>query len=110
MRNVWLGLALLPYLAAAGADAWMHERARRVPRLEQWAHAGLATGMTVFLAAVFVRRADVALGALAAFVALLAWDELAFHGGLSRRERQVHAASWAALAAFVVSWWFVDFR
>src|SRR5260221_10722872 len=87
MRNVWLGLALLPYLAAAGADAWMHERARRVPRLEQWAHAGLATGMTVFLAAVFGRRADGGVGARAAFSAPLAGDEPAFPGGLSRGGR-----------------------
>ena len=24
MRNVWLGLSVLPYLAAVGADAWLH--------------------------------------------------------------------------------------
>ena len=108
MRNVWLGLALLPYLAVGGVDAWMHERGRRVPRVEQFAHAGLAVTMVVFLTAVFAARPPVALGALAAFLAFLAWDEIAFHGSIARTERRVHAVSWAALAAFVVVWGVVD--
>jgi len=110
MRNVLLGLALLPYLAAAGADAWMHERARRVPRVEQWLHGGLAVAMAAFLAAVFLAKTLVALTSLAAFVLLLAWDEFGFHRALDRRERLVHAASWVALAAFVGSWWALDSR
>ena len=63
MRNVWLGLMLLPYLAAAGVDAWMHERGRRVPRVEQLLHAALAVAMTVFLACVFTGHAPAALAA-----------------------------------------------
>jgi len=110
MRNVWLGLALLPYLAVAGVDAWMHERGRRVPRLEQWLHAGLAVGMTIFLAAVFAGRPPVALAALGAFLVLLVWDELGFHGAIARNERRIHAISWAALAFFVAVWWTVDLR
>src|SRR5689334_4360646 len=110
MRNVWLGLALLPYLAAAGVDAWMHERGRRVPRIEQWLHAGLAAAMAVFLAAVFTGRPAVALAALAAFLGLLAWDEIGFHQGIARAERRVHVASWFLLAAFVAAWWWVDLR
>ena len=108
MRNVWLGLALVPYLAAAGVDAWMHERGRRVPRVEQWIHAGLAVSMAMFLGAVFAGAALVAVAALAAFAGLLLWDETAFHGSIASSERRVHAASWAALAGFVVVWWIVD--
>ena len=108
MRNLWLGLALVPYLAAAGVDAWMHERGRRVPRVEQWVHAGLAVGMTVFLAAVFSGRPAVTVGALAAFLGLLAWDEIAFHKTIARAERRVHSLSWVALAGFVAAWWMVD--
>jgi hypothetical protein len=110
MRNLWLGLALVPYLAAAGVDAWMHERGRRVPRLEQWLHAGLAIAMAAFLVAVFAGRPAVAFTALAAFLALLAWDELGFHGAIARSERRVHAVSWVALAGFVAAWWMVDLR
>ena len=108
MRNAWLGLALLPYLAAAGVDAWMHERGRRVPRVEQWIHAGLAATMAVFLGAAFAAAMPVALGALAAFIALVAWDESAFHRTIERAERRVHVFSWAALAAFVAAWLVVD--
>ena len=108
MRNVWLGLALLPYLAAAGVDAWMHERDRRVPRVEQLLHAALAITITVFLAAVFSAHAIAALIALAAFLAFLAWDELGFHQGIARVERRVHAISWILLAGFVAAWWWID--
>jgi hypothetical protein len=108
MRNIWLGIALVPYLAVAGVDFWMHERGRRVPRAEQWVHAGLALTMAAFLAAVFAGRAAFALAALAVFVALLAWDELAFHGAIAASERRVHVVSWAALAGFVAAWWIVD--
>ena len=109
MRNAWLGVALLPYLAAAGADAWMHERGRRVPRVEQWIHAGLAAAMAVFLGAVFAAAAPAALGALAIFLALLAWDETSFHREINRAERRVHFLSWIALAGFVAAWCVVDF-
>lgn len=108
MRNVWLGLALLPYLAVAGVDAWMHERGRRVPRIEQWIHAGLALAMLGFLAAVFAGHSAIAWAVLACFLALLAWDEIAFHGSIGARERGVHAVSWAALAGFVAVWWAID--
>jgi hypothetical protein len=108
MRNVWLGLALVPYLAAAGCDAWMHERGRRVPRVEQWLHAGLAVAITVFLAAVFAARPPVALAALGVFAILLTLDEAGFHRNIGSAERRVHAGSWAGLAAFVAVWWMVD--
>lgn len=110
MRNIWLGIALVPYLAVAGVDFWMHERGRRVPRVEQWVHAGLALTMATFLTAVFTARSPLALAALAVFVALLAWDELSFHKAIATSERRVHAMSWTALAGFVATWWLVDAR
>jgi len=110
MRNLWLGVALVPYLAAAGVDAWMHERGRRVPRVEQWLHAGLAAGMAAFLVAVFAGRPAAAGAALAAFLALLAWDEIGFHKGIAPAERRVHVISWLLLAVFVSAWWWIDLR
>ena len=110
MRNLWLAIALVPYVALAGVDFWMHERGRRVPRVEQWVHAGLAAVMAAFLTAVFTGRSPLALAALAVFVALLAWDELSFHEAIAASERRVHAMSWAALAGFVAAWWLVDAR
>ena len=108
MRNIWLGLALVPYLAAVGVDAWMHERDRAVPRAEQWIHAGLALAMAVFLGAVFAGRAAPATVALAFFAVLLAVDETAFHKPIARSERRVHLASWIALAGFVAAWRWID--
>jgi hypothetical protein len=108
MRNAWLGLALLPYLVVAGVDAWMHERGRRVPRAEQFAHAGLAVTMAVFLAAVFGGKPFVAISALVVFLGFLVWDETAFHASIGAAERRVHAVSWAALAGFVAAWGLLD--
>ena len=108
MRNIWLGIALVPYVALAGVDFWMHERGRRVPRVEQWVHAGLALTMATFLMAVFTGRSLAALAALAVFLALLAWDELSFHKAIAASERRVHAMSWVALAGFVAAWWLVN--
>jgi hypothetical protein len=105
---MWLIVALAPYLAIAAADAWMHERARKVPMREQWVHAGLAATLTVFLAAVFTARAAWAAGALAAFVLLVCIDEVGFHRGIAVLERRVHMASWLALAGFVVAWQVID--
>jgi hypothetical protein len=104
MRNIWLGLALVPWLAAAGADAWIHERGRRVPRPEQWVHAGLAIALGAFFVGVFAMRPSLAWAALPAFIALLAIDEWRFHRGIRGVERALHAASWIALAGFVAAW------
>lgn len=108
MRDAWLGMALVPYLAVAAADAWVHERGRRVPLAEQAVHAGLAAAMAVFLAGVFLAVPRVAVPALAAFAALLAVDELRFHRGIAAGERRLHVASWVALAGFVAAWRWVD--
>jgi len=104
MRLLWLSLGLVPYLSLAGLDAWMHERDRRVPRVEQALHAGLALAIGAFLTGVFTSRTLLASIALIVFVALLVADEAGFHRGLERRERHVHVASWVALAGFVLLW------
>jgi len=104
MRTLWLTLAVLPYLALAGFDAWMHERSRQVPRVEKWLHASLALSLIVFMAAAFRSQASVAFAALSVFVPVAAADEFGFHGQLARRERRVHFASYAALGVFVLVW------
>ena len=108
MRSLWLGLALAPYLAIAGADAWIHERGRKVPRAEQWAHAGLLVLFVMFAVAVFAGHPVAAVVALAGFIAVLAVDEIGFHRAIARHERRLHIASWFALAGFVAAWWWID--
>jgi hypothetical protein len=104
MKHLFLGVALTPYLALAGIDMWMHDRARRVPEPEQAVHAGLAVTMMAFLVAVFADRLTAAVLALIAFLTLLVTDELGFHRGIDPRERRVHVASWLALGGFIVVW------
>jgi hypothetical protein len=99
-----LGAALVPYVALVGVDTWMHERARRVPRLEQVLHYGAGTLFLAFVIAVFRDATGFALVLLPLFVAVAAWDELGFHRMLDARERRVHFVSYAALALFVGAW------
>lgn len=102
-RVMLLGAALAPYLALVSVDAWMHERARRVPRAEQLFHLAAALLFGGFLVAVFLESA-LALPALAGFVTCAAVDEFGFHRQLSAAERRVHFVSYAALTLFVVAW------
>ena len=104
MRLVWLGMALMPYAIFAGVDTWLHERSRRVPRIEQMLHAGLAISLIVFLTAVFSARTMIALIALCVFVVLEVFDEFGFHRHLEARERRIHFAAYVALLAFVLTW------
>ena len=103
-RILALGIGLLPYLGTAGIDAWMHERARKVPRLEQAFHAALAITFTLFAIYAFLRRNVPAMAWFAAFAACLVFDELGYHRGLAASERRVHVISWAALLLFVGVW------
>lgn len=104
MRMILLGSALTPYVALAGVDAWMHERERVVPRIEQLLHYTAAIAFVGFCIAAFRDSMRVALPLLAVFAAATAWDELAFHRHLDRRERRVHVASFVALALFLAVW------
>ncbi len=102
-RVLTLGAALLPYLALVSVDAWMHEKARRVPRLEQFLHAAAAVLFLAFVVAVF-RDSAAALALLLAFAACTAADEFGFHRHLSASERRVHFMAYFALAIFIAAW------
>ena len=97
-------IALLPYTGLALFDGWMHEKARRVPRFEQLLHASAAIALIVFLTGVF-RGADlVAYVGLAVLLPVALVDEFGYHAPVARRERVVHAISYAALGGFVLAW------
>jgi hypothetical protein len=103
-RIVLLGTALAPYIALAGVDAWMHERERRVPRLEQVLHAAAALLFVGFVAAVFGGAQIAAPLLFAGFAICATCDELGFHRHLAKSERRIHFAAYAALALFVGAW------
>lgn len=104
MRAAWLVLALIPYAALAGFDAWLHEKARVVPPVEKLLHAGLALCLIAFLGGVFASAGALALIALAVLVPLALADEIGFHRELAPNERRVHFASYGALGVFVLVW------
>jgi hypothetical protein len=108
MRSVWLALALLPYGVLAGYDTWMHERARRVPRIEQVLHLGLGISLIAFLVGAFRGNTPLALGALVPFLGLLVWDAFGYHAVLEARERRVHAWSYLAFGLFVSVWAWIE--
>jgi hypothetical protein len=99
----FVGASFLPYLALALYDGWMHEKARRVPMVEQGLHAVLALSIIALVTGMVLDAQRVAWAALAVFVLAALADEFGFHGALSRRERGVHFAAWAALALFVIA-------
>lgn len=103
-RMLLLGAALAPYVTLAGIDAWMHERARRVPQLEQVLHYAAALLFVGFVVAVFRDASRLALALFASFAVVAAWDEFGFHRHLDRRERRVHLVAYLALALFVGVW------
>jgi hypothetical protein len=103
--------SLLPYLALAGYDGWLHEKARKVPRAEQALHAAIALSLVALCAGLFLDFARWVLPALAAFVLAAAVDELGFHAPLERRERRLHHAAYACFALFAaVAWQFGALR
>jgi hypothetical protein len=106
MRLILLGVALLPYALLAGFDTWLHERARRVPRVEQLLHACAGVTLILFLIGAFAIIPALAIVALCVFAAIAACDEFGFHAHLAARERRVHFASYAALCVFVAAWQF----
>jgi hypothetical protein len=104
VRIVWLGLAAIPYLGLVAVDAWMHERARRVPGLERIIHYTSAIALLAFLAGAFSARHSLAVAGLAVFAPLTVLDEIGFHRGIERRERRVHLAAYVALTVFIAVW------
>lgn len=104
LRIVLLCLAFIPYAALAGFDGWLHEKSRRVPRVEQMLHASAAVSLVAFVILAFSARNVAAAIVLSVFLVAASVDEFGFHRHLDPRERRVHFASYAALALFVVVW------
>ena len=104
MRLLVLSLALTPYIGFIAVDAWMHEKARRVPKTEQWLHGGIALAIGAFFVAAFLGANWIAGVLLVLTLPLMAVDEIGFHGHLSKRERLVHLAEGLSLIIFVTVW------
>ena len=104
-RQVML-VALTPYLALAGYDGWLHEKARRVPTVEKILHALLAASGAMLVYGLFFDHATWALVCVGVFAIASAYDELGFHGALDARERRLHFAAYACFAMFLgVAFW-----
>jgi hypothetical protein len=110
MRLLVLSVALAPYLGFVAIDAWMHEKARRVPAVEQWLHAAIALAIGAFFVAAFLGANIVAGILLLLSLPLMATDEFGFHGHLSRRERLVHLAEGFSLIVFVLVWIWTNYQ
>jgi hypothetical protein len=109
MRLLVLYAALVPYLGFVAVDAWMHEKARRVPRAEQWLHGGIVVTLGSFFVLAF-SGANIAAGILLVLsLPMMAVDEIGFHGHLSRRERLVHLAEALSLILFVSVWLWMNY-
>lgn len=105
-HTLLLVLSLLPYLALAAWDGWLHEKARRVPRVEQALHGLLFMSAACIIFGVFSGRSLLALVAIAVFALAAAADELGFHGPLEQRERRLHHVAYASFAGFLgVAFW-----
>jgi hypothetical protein len=96
-----IAASFLPYMGLALYDGWMHEKARRVPTVEQGLHAVLALSILALVGGIAMHTPAVAWVALGVFVVASLVDEFGFHRELARRERGVHVAAWAAMALFV---------
>jgi hypothetical protein len=103
-RIIWLALGAVPYLGLVAVDAWMHERARKVPPLERIIHYTSAVALLAFLACAFSARHSLAAVSLAVFIPLTVIDELGFHRAIGRGERRLHMAAYAALTLFIGLW------
>jgi hypothetical protein len=96
-----LAASLVPYLALSAYDGWLHEKARRVPRVEQALHGVLFVSAVALIYGLFSGRAWLAWPGLAVFVPAALADELGWHGPLERRERRLHHVAYASFAGFV---------
>lgn len=100
-QKALLAASLLPYLVLALYDGWLHEKARRVPRVEQVLHGTLFVTGVAFVFGVFTARMWLALPTLAVFACAAFADETGFHALLEARERRLHHVAYACFAGFV---------
>ena len=110
MRLLVLSLALTPFLGFIAVDAWMHEKSRRVPRIEQWLHGAIAVSLCAFFVLAFLGTYTAAVILLLLSLPLMAVDEIGFHGHLSRRERLVHLAEGLSLIVFITVWLWMRYQ
>ncbi len=104
-QKTLLFASLLPYLALAAYDGWLHTRARVVPFTERCLHAVMALSFTGLAWALFSGSERAAVPSLAVFVIALIADELGFHAVLEQRERRLHHLAYACFAGFVIAAW-----
>lgn len=110
MRLLVLSLAVAPYLGFVAIDAWMHEKARCVPTVEQWLHVAIVVALGAFFVAAFVGANTYAMALLVLSLPLMAADELGYHAHLSRRERLVHLAEALSLIIFISVWLWTSYQ
>jgi len=96
-----LAFALVPYLIAALYDGWLHEKARRVPKVEQALHATIAVSLLVLLPSLFNGHPIAARISLCCFLLAAFVDEWRYHGPLETRERRLHFVAYGCFLAFV---------
>ena len=109
-QKLILLISFLPYLGLAAYDGWLHEKARKVPMLEQCFHATLAISLTLLVWSLFSSHRQYAIPALCFFTVAALVDELGFHGQLERHERKLHHIAYACFALFVgVAFWLKAF-
>ena len=102
----WMILvSFCPYLAVAGYDGWLHEKARRVPFAEQCFHALAALSLPVLLWGLYAQKPGLALAGLIFFAIAASIDEVRFHGPLGRHERRLHFLGYACFAGFAAVAW-----
>jgi hypothetical protein len=99
-----LGAALVPYLVLVSVDSWMHEKARRVPRLEQFFHAAAAV-VVPRLRGRGIPRFPGGVAAAHRLRGLRGQRRIRFSPSpTTAAERRVHFMSYAPLAIFIVAW------
>lgn len=97
--------SFVPYLAVAGYDGWLHEKARRVPFVEQCFHAAAALSLPALLWALYAGKTGLAIAALSVFAIAALIDEVRFHGPLAQHERRLHFLGYACFAGFAFAAW-----
>lgn len=98
---ILLWAAFCPYLALALYDGWLHEKARRVPKLEQLSHALIAVSVVALWVGLIREQTLLARGALTVFAVTAFVDEWYYHGPLDRRERRLHFVAYGCFAGFI---------